>query len=156
MVLRRAWLWLCGRLTAKKILKLLCIHPDKVCKSSGPGDLHFNVLHQSTKYVELLAPRNPSGNFSFLQLFILFFVINLLQHSQCTEQNCIFFFTAAAATVSHCLNKHVSVCNGLHLKTSLAQLSRFDCFATITCNSYSCITPLRVEMIVEIDVLDIS
>ena len=90
-------------LTAMKILKLLCIHPDKVCKCSGV--LHFNFIHQSMKCAELLAPRNPSANppsFSFLQLFFLFFVINLLQRSQCTEQTCMFFFTAAAATVSDC------------------------------------------------------
>ena len=105
VVLRRAWLSLCGRITAKKILKLLCIPPDKVYKCSGV--LHFNVLHQSMTCAELLAPRNPSANppsFSFLQLFFLFFVINLLQRSQCTEQNCTYFFTAAvadAATVSH-------------------------------------------------------
>jgi len=100
VALRRARLCLCGWLAAKRILKLLCIHPDEVCKCSGV--LHFNIFHQSTKYAELLAPRNPSENppsFSFLQLF---FFINLLQHSQCTEQNCMFFFTVVAATVSRC------------------------------------------------------
>ena len=57
MVLRRAWLCLYGRLTVKKILKLLCIYPDKVLKYFGV--LHFNILHQNMKCAELLAPSNP-------------------------------------------------------------------------------------------------
>ena len=126
VVLRRAWL----------CLKLLCIHPDKVCKCSGV--LHFNFLHQSMKCTDLLAPRNPWANpsFSFLQLFFLFFVINLLQHSQCTEQNCIVLFMLLHLSAI-AVNKHVCVCNGLQLMTSLKQLSRLDCFVTTTCVMHS-------------------
>ena len=114
VVLRREWLCLCGRLTAKNILTLMCIHPDKVCKCSGV--LHFNFLHQSMECAELLVLRNAEANppsFPFLQLFFLFFVINLLQHSQCTEQNCLFFFTAAASTVGHC-SQHYYVYSRIH------------------------------------------
>ena len=50
VALRREWLCLCGQLTAKKILKLLCIHPDKGCKCSGV--LHFNFVHQSMECAE--------------------------------------------------------------------------------------------------------
>ena len=115
VVLHRACLCLCGRLTTK-ILKSLSIRTK-----------FANVLWPSTLISFTRAWNAPNcwrRSFSFLQLF---FVINLLQKSQCTEQNCMFFFTAAdaaataaAAPVSHFTNKHVCIRNGLRLIKQLS------------------------------------
>ena len=122
VVLHRAYLRLCGRLTAKNILKLLCIHPDKVCNCSGA--LHFNFLHQSMKCAELLAPR-----VFFSSDFLSFFSSSSICCSKANVPNkiaCSFSLLLLLLLLlllnqsAIAVNKHVCVCNDIHLIKQLS------------------------------------
>ena len=113
VVLHRACLCRCGRLTANKILKLLCIHSDKVCKCSGA--LHFHFLHQSMKCAELLAPRLLVSSSSFFSSSsICCSKANVPSKIACSFSLLLLHQSAIV------VNKHVCVCNGLRLIKQLS------------------------------------
>jgi len=77
------------RITLKKAQKFVSV-------TGNP----YHVACLYMKCAELLVPLlNPWANphSFFIRSVCLFFFINLLQHSKCSEQMCMFFFAAAAA-----------------------------------------------------------
>ena len=138
MVLRRPWLCLCGQLTAKKILKLLCIHPDKVWKCSGVLHLmSFTRAWNAPNCLRRAMLRRTHSPFRFFSFsfssssLICCSTANAPSKIACSSSLLLLQLSAIA------VKKHVCVCNGLHLMTSFTQLSRLDCLATTTCGMFS-------------------